>query len=284
MARGPSRRGMETSAPGPMTYSRTNPSLVIVDHTEVVDRFKGQGVGKQLVAEGGRVGPGDTGSRSCRSARSPAGCSSGRPSMPTSGTADALAMPRPLDAFMPAFDVCERHTVRVRAPATLVYRVAREIDVQSLPLVRAIFWARERLMGSRPARRLTRGFINETRALGWACLLERPGELYVSGAACQPWLADVVFEPIAPERFRGYGEPGRVKIAWTIECHPRGTALTELASETRALATDDEARRRFLAYWQWARVGIVSIRWLLLPAIRRRAEALYRAAHAGGRE
>jgi predicted GNAT family acetyltransferase len=35
---------------GVMTYSRTNPSLVIVDHTEVDDRFKGQGVGKQLVA------------------------------------------------------------------------------------------------------------------------------------------------------------------------------------------------------------------------------------------
>jgi uncharacterized protein len=35
---------------GEMTYSRTNPSLVIVDHTEVFEAFKGQGVGKQLVA------------------------------------------------------------------------------------------------------------------------------------------------------------------------------------------------------------------------------------------
>lgn len=33
-----------------MTYSRTNPSLVIVDHTEVFDDFKGQGIGKQVVA------------------------------------------------------------------------------------------------------------------------------------------------------------------------------------------------------------------------------------------
>ncbi len=43
---------------------------------------------------------------------------------------------------MPRFDVRERHTVTVRAPAPLVYQVAREIDVQSIPLVRAIFWAR----------------------------------------------------------------------------------------------------------------------------------------------
>ena len=32
-----------------MTYSRTNPSLVIVDHTEVDDSLKGQGVGRKLL-------------------------------------------------------------------------------------------------------------------------------------------------------------------------------------------------------------------------------------------
>jgi len=186
-------------------------------------------------------------------------------------------MPTALDAFMPVSDVRERHGVTVRAPAPLVYRVAREFDVQSLPLVQAIFWLRGRIMGSRPAPRMTRGFIDETRALGWECLVERPGELYVAGAACRPWVADVKFEGIGPGRFAAFAEPDRVKIAWTIECHARGPALTELSSETRALATDGEARRRFLQYWSWARVGIVTIRWLLLPAIRKRAEALHRA-------
>jgi len=178
---------------------------------------------------------------------------------------------------MPAYDVRERHAVTVRAPGPLVYEVARAFDVQSLPLVQALFWLRGRFMGSRPAPRMTQGFIEETRALGWECLLERPGELYVSGAACRPWLADVTFEGIPAARFATFAQPDRVKIAWTIECHAQGPALTELASETRALATDGEARRRFLQYWSWARFGIVSIRWLLLPAIRRRAEALHRA-------
>jgi hypothetical protein len=191
-------------------------------------------------------------------------------------------MPHPLDAFMPAFDVSERHTVRVRAPASLVYGVAREFDLQSLPLVQALFWLRGRLMGARPAPRLTKGFVEETRALGWECLLERPGELYVSGAACRPWLADVRFEPVGPAQFTGFEGPDRVKIAWTIECVARGPALTELASETRAVATDAEARRKFLRYWRWARVGIVSIRWLFLPAIRKRAEALHRARLRSG--
>ena len=32
-----------------MTYSRTSPTPVIIDHTEVSDALKGQGVGRQLL-------------------------------------------------------------------------------------------------------------------------------------------------------------------------------------------------------------------------------------------
>lgn len=32
-----------------MTYSRTNPTLVIIDHTHVDERLKGQGMGRQLL-------------------------------------------------------------------------------------------------------------------------------------------------------------------------------------------------------------------------------------------
>ncbi len=32
-----------------MTYSRTNPALIIIDHTHVDERLKGQGVGRQLL-------------------------------------------------------------------------------------------------------------------------------------------------------------------------------------------------------------------------------------------
>ena len=49
-----------------------------------------------------------------------------------------------------------------------------------------------------------------------------------------------------------------------------------LATETRAVATDAEARARFRRYWRWARFGIVAIRWFMLPAIRREAERAWR--------
>ncbi len=181
-------------------------------------------------------------------------------------------MPSPLDPFIAKPDARERYAVTVHAPAPLVYRVASEFDMQSVPLVRGIFRLRELMMGSRPTARVARGFLDELQALGWVCLLQRPGELWVGGSACQPWLADPAFRPVPPERFASFAEPSLVRIAWTLETRALGPNLTELVSETRAAATDEAARRRFLAYWRWARVGIYSIRWLLLPAIRREAE------------
>ncbi len=189
-------------------------------------------------------------------------------------------MTSPLDPFIPVPVARERFAVSVRAPATQVYDVATTFDMQSLWSVRTIFQMRERIMGSRPGVRVPRGFLDELRQLGWGCLLERPGELFVGGAVCQPWLADVKFRSVPTEKFAAFAEPDLVKIAWTLETRSLGPSLTELSSETRVVATDQAARRRFLAYWRWARVGIYSIRWLLLPAIRTRAEAAARATGA----
>ena len=182
----------------------------------------------------------------------------------------------PLDPFIPHPDSRESHSVLVRAPAPLVYEVARSYDAESIFLVRVIFVLREKIMGSRASRRIGRGFIDEVTTLGWGCLVERPGEIYIAGAVCQPWLPDVIFRPVQPGDFASFSHPGEVKIAWSLETRARGSALTELATETRAVATDDESRRRFLAYWHWARFGIFPIRWLLLYAIRRQAESDWR--------
>ena len=184
----------------------------------------------------------------------------------------------PLDAFIPRPDVRERHELLVDAPAALVFATAADFDMRSIGLVRAIFGMRERLLGARQTSRESQGLLAEMQSLGWACLSRREGELFVGGAACQPWLADVVFEPIPADRFAGYAEPDHVKIAWTLESQALTPARTRLATETRAVATDEAARARFRRYWRWARFGIVPIRWLLLPAIRRRAEARFRSA------
>ena len=43
------------------------------------------------------------------------------------------------------------------------------------------------------------------------------------------------------------------------------------------MTTDDAARRKFRRSWRFFGVGIVMIRWLLLPALRRAAEHRVRA-------
>ena len=151
--------------------------------------------------------------------------------------------------------------------------VASDFDMQSLPSVKAIFWLRDRLMRvSSPAPRKPQGILEETRALGWGLLAEQPGRLIICGARCQPWIANVEFSAIAPGEFDAYAEPGQVKIAWTLEADDLGAGLTRFSQETRAVATDDYARNKFRRYWRWARFGIITIRLLMLPAVRRSAE------------
>jgi hypothetical protein len=196
--------------------------------------------------------------------------------MTTALESQAIRATRLIEQFMPESDVRELHETVVHAPADMVFDVAEHLDLQSIPLVRAIFWLRGMLMGSRRELRMPQGLVAETARLGWGELARRAGRELVMGAATQPWHADVRFTAIPAERFREFREPDHVKIVWTLEAVPIEPALTLFRSETRVVATDAAARAQFLRYWRWARLGIVLIRLLHLPALRRAAERRYR--------
>jgi hypothetical protein len=190
-----------------------------------------------------------------------------------------------LDRYIPHPEVRERFETSIRAPASLVMEVASNFDMQSLPSVKAIFWLRDRVMrGKGSAPRKPHGIVEETRALGWGLLAEQPGRFVICGAACQPWLANVAFSPLASLEFAAYARPGQVKIAWTLEARALGPALTRFAQETRVVATDEHARTQFRRYWRWARFGIISVRLLMLPAIRREAERRWAFAQVRNQE
>jgi hypothetical protein len=177
-----------------------------------------------------------------------------------------------IDRFMPHADVKERHEVLVQAPPEIVFDVARTTDMQSNTIVRGLVWLRAKLLRATPPQRdRARGLVEETRALGWGVLAERPTEL-VMGAVTQPWQANVQFRAIPPDEFLTFDEPGLVKIVWTLEAEPVDPTITRFRTETRVLATDDDARARFRKYWRRFGIGIVLIRLLLLPVIRREAE------------
>ena len=132
---------------------------------------------------------------------------------------------------------------------------------------------RGKILGATPLPvRRSQGLVAETVGLGWGVLAKRPSRELVMGAVTQPWQADVKFTAVAPDRFAAFAEPDLVKIVWTLEAEPLGPTLTRFRTETRAVATDGAAQEKFLRYWRWARVGIVLIRWLLLPRLRWEAE------------
>jgi hypothetical protein len=67
--------------------------------------------------------------------------------------ATATSFPAPtmdvrlIDRFLPRADIAKRHETLVRAPADMVFDVAERFDLQSIAIVRALFWLRAWLMG-----------------------------------------------------------------------------------------------------------------------------------------
>jgi hypothetical protein len=191
----------------------------------------------------------------------------GRPAPPNDHERDVL-----LDQFMPAYDVVERHAARVHAPADAVFAAACEQNLQASPVTRAIFRTREIVLGAKGAPpRVAKGLLREVMDLGWGVLAEVPGREVVVAAVTRPWEADVTFRAIDPAAFASFDRPGYVKIAWTLRADPIGPSDTMFLTETRAVATDAAARRKFRLYWALFSPGITLIRRLSLGPLARDA-------------
>ena len=197
----------------------------------------------------------------------------GHPAPATADDADPL-----LDRFMPVYDVVERHHVRVAAPADITVASAGEQDLMALPVVRAIFKAREVVLGSEPDTTTHPcGLLALTKSIGWGVLAEAPGREVVMGAVTRPWEANVVFRPLAPPEFVAFDDPDCVKIVWTLRTDPIGADASIFRTETRAVATDAAARAKFRRYWSFLSPGIILIRWASLGPLKREAERRFRS-------
>ena len=178
-----------------------------------------------------------------------------------------------LDRFMPVYDVVERHHIAVDAPAAVTLDVARTLALDTIPLARAIFGARECLLNGAPHRQgLRAGLIDRMRGLGWGVLAEEPGAEIVMGAVTRPWEPNPTFQAVDSEEFAQFSPPASVKIAWTLRADPVAPGASIFRTETRALATDDDARARFRPYWAFLSPGIALIRRATLCPIKRAAE------------
>ena len=180
---------------------------------------------------------------------------------------------RLLDQFMPIYDVVERHRVRVNAPAAVTLAAACNMDLQESAVVRVIIRAREWLLGATPVDRLRpRGLMAEMQSLGWGVLADVPGREIVVGAATKPWEANVTFRSVPPDQFAAFSEPDYVKIVWTLRVDSVSATESILRTETRAIATDSQARTKFRWYWTFLSPGIRLIRWASFGPAKREAE------------
>jgi hypothetical protein len=196
----------------------------------------------------------------------------GQPRRARGGAKDAL-----LDTFMPDYDVGERHEIAVAAPADETFAAAEEMELDSSPVVRALFRARDVILGSKPETTWRpKGLLEQMKSMGWGVLAERPGREIVVGGVTKPWEANPVFRALPPNEFAAFVEPDFVKIAWTLRASPEPSGGSTFSTETRAVATDARARRKFRVYWAFLSPGIILIRSAMLPLLKAAAERKWR--------
>lgn len=182
-----------------------------------------------------------------------------------------------LESFIPVFEVRERCTTRVAAPAAVTYAVARDMNLLRSPVVHGILRSRELLLRSISAdRELPRQpLVEQVLELGWVILAEAPGREIVLGAVTQPWKADVEFRGVSPSEFAAFDEPGWVKIVWTLCSQAVTPDESVFVTETRVATTDPVTRARFRRYWAVFSPGIRLIRREGARIVRRDAERQY---------
>jgi hypothetical protein len=192
----------------------------------------------------------------------------GRPARPRrSDEEDPL-----LDSFIPIYDIVERHHIAVNAPAAVTLGAARELDMLESCIARAIFKGRELMLGGDAAAEpLPKGLIASALAMGWGVLADQDLEI-VLGAVTKPWEPNPVFRELPPRDFARFAEPGYVKIAWTLRADPIDDHTSIFRTETRAMATDMDARARFRNYWALVSPGVALIRRAMLAPLKGQAE------------
>jgi hypothetical protein len=175
-----------------------------------------------------------------------------------------------LDRFMPEYDFHERHSIEVDAAPADVMAAARGLRPRELPLTVALMAMRslpELVLHRRLPLSLGGPVVDSFLSSGFVLLADEPEEL-VLGAVGRFWSTDGGFVRVARGGFADFDEPGYAKAAFNF--HANGGTLS---TETRILATDEEARRAFGRYWRVISLGSGAIRIEWLRAVRRRSRS-----------
>jgi len=178
-----------------------------------------------------------------------------------------------LEEQLPEYDVSEKHAIRIASPPRVALAAARALTPREVPLFTLLMALRglPTMLSSRRRLELDQTILDQFVRLGFSVLGEAPDEIAVGGVG-RFWRLDGGIRRVAGQDFARFSEPGYAKAGFHFRAEPEQDGGSILRTETRVLATDASARRKFGRYWRVVRPGSGAIRIAWLRAIRSRAE------------
>jgi hypothetical protein len=188
-----------------------------------------------------------------------------------------------IDAYLPQYDVSERHRTRVAASREATYSALWTANLANSPVARMLLALRAlpgamrggvagvRALWARGSRPVTLATFQER---GFEVLAELPPTELVIGVEGQFWRPTGNLCTTSAATFRSQpAAPGTARGVWNFHLRACADGTTELTTETRVRCADASARRRFLPYWYLIRPASGMIRRVMLREIRRSAES-----------
>ncbi len=182
-----------------------------------------------------------------------------------------------IDGLLPAYDMVERHQIRIRAPVERVYDAVRAVDLSGSRIIRWLFLLRglPALWRSSPRGEERLGLtLDGLLESGFILLGEKPRQELLLGLVGRFWTPSGDIQRLDASGFRTFDRPGYAKAAWNFSLSEQENGTTRLATETRVLCLDDVSRRRFRLYWAFVEPFSGLIRREMLRSIRSTAEEL----------
>jgi hypothetical protein len=179
-----------------------------------------------------------------------------------------------IDEFLPRYHFHEVHSTRIRAPAETVYAAVRGVTAREIRLFRILTWIRSPHIGKAPESILAPPaddpVLDVALRSGFLLLGDAPPKEVVVGTILGRAPHD---GPVpTPTGFKNFNRPGHAKAVMNFRVTPEENGWVALTTETRVLATNDRAKRRFGRYWHVIYPGSALIRVMWLKAIKARAE------------